>query len=414
MTQTNHEPFKGHGNCCPACGSTDLRSFYQKSNIPVNSCILMETPEEAVAYPRGDIDLTFCENCGFIYNRAFNENHIQYSERYEETQGFSGTFNKFHKKLAEDMITKHDLRGKEVIEIGCGKGEFLAMLCEMGDNKGVGFDPGYVADRSIAQSTDKAEFVVDFYSEKYADRDADFICCKMTLEHIPEAERFISTVRKAAAHRKDTAVFFQIPEIEIILEERGFWDVYYEHCSYFSKEMTGSLASLFRRCGFSVKDVWVDYGDQYLMIEAYPADGPQADPEGVKDNVARLSRMVDEFTNDVTRNIADWRQSMADWAQTGKKVVLWGSGSKAVSFLTTVGVQNELQYVVDINPNRHGFYMPGTGHEIVSPDFLKDYEPDVVVIMNPVYRDEITHSLKERGLTPDVRTILEPLARAAA
>ncbi len=408
------EAFQGHGNCCPACGSEDLRSFYQKQGIPVNSCILMESPEEAVGYPKGDIDLTFCNNCGFIYNRAFNELAIQYSEKYEETQGFSGTFNKFHQKLAQDLIDKHKLKGKKVIEIGCGKGEFIAMLCEMGENDGIGFDPAYVEDRSLALKTDRAEYVVDFYSEKYADRDADFICCKMTLEHIPEVEKFISTVRRAAGQRTNTTVFFQIPEIRIILEERGFWDIYYEHCSYFSKGMTGSLATLFRRCGFDVKDVWVDYGDQYLMIEALPADGPQPDPEGVADEVADLGRLVDAFAEDVTRNISNWRYSMQEWKKAGKRVVLWGSGSKAVSFLTTVGVKDELEFVVDINPNRHDYYMPGTGHKIVSPDFLAEYKPDVVVIMNPVYREEIAASCKERGVSPDIRTVLEPMEQSAS
>ncbi len=416
MTATgpNGERFAGHGDCCPACGSNTLRSFYKKSGIPVNSCILMSTPEEAIGYPKGDIDMNFCENCGFIYNRAFNENNIQYSEKYEETQGFSGTFNKFHKKLAEDIIQKHGLREKDVIEIGCGKGEFIAMLAQMGDNRGVGFDPAYVADRSLAAKTDNVEYVVDFYSEKYADRDADFICCKMTLEHIPEVQRFISTVRSAAGQRTETAVFFQIPEVTLILEERGFWDVYYEHCSYFTKGLKGSLATLFRRCGFDVKDVWVDYGDQYLMIEAYPAEGAQADPEGVAEEVAALGKLVDDFSRDVTVNIANWKASMGEWARDGKKVVLWGSGSKAVSFLTSVGITDELSYVVDINPNRHGYFMPGTGHEIVSPDFLADYKPDVVVIMNPIYRDEITQSCKERGLDPEIRTVLEPLGKGAA
>ncbi len=416
MTATglDGKPFAGHDDTCPACGSTALRSVYKKVGIPVNSCILMSTPEEAIGYPKGDIDLTFCGNCGFIYNKAFNESHIQYSEKYEETQGFSGTFNKFHQKLAQDIIDRHDLRGKEVIEIGCGKGEFLAMVCDMGDNKGVGFDPAYVADRSIAAKTDNAKFVVDFYSEKYADQDADLICCKMTLEHIPLVERFISMVRQAAGQRTETVVFFQIPEMTLILEERGFWDVYYEHCSYFTKGLKGSLATLFRRCGFDVKDVWVDYGNQYLMIEAFPADGAQPDPEGVAEEVAALSTLVDEFARDVTVNIANWRASMAEWAREGKKVVLWGSGSKAVSFLTSVGIQDELQYVVDINPNRHGYFMPGTGHEIVSPEFLAEYKPDVVVIMNPIYRDEITASCREQGLEPEIRTVLEPMGQDKA
>ncbi len=89
-------------------------------------------------------------------------------------------------------------------------------------------------------------------------------------------------------------------------------------------------------------------------------------------------------------------------------MVLWGSGSKAVSFLTTLGITDELQYVVDINPHRQGMFMPGTGHAIVSPDFLAEYKPDRVIIMNPIYREEITKMLKERGVEPVISTVVDP------
>ena len=42
-------------------------------------------------------------------------------------------------------------------------------------------------------------------------------------------------------------VFFELPDTERVLTEAAFWDIYYEHCSYFTP---GSLARLFRRTGF--------------------------------------------------------------------------------------------------------------------------------------------------------------------
>ncbi len=45
----------------------------------------------------------------------------------------------------------------------------------------------------------------------------------------------------------------------------------------------------------------------------------------------------------------------------GRRTVLWGSGSKAVAFLTTVGLNGEVASVVDINPFRHGRYLAGHG-----------------------------------------------------
>ena len=86
----------------------------------------------------------------------------------------------------------------------------------------------------------------------------------------------------------------------------------------------------------------------------------------------------------------------------GKKIVLWGSGSKGVSFLTTLSVPEEIEYVVDINPYRQGHYMSGTGHKIVGPEFLKEYQPDVVVVMNGIYCEEIGKNLQEMGLHPQM------------
>ncbi len=60
---------------------------------------------------------------------------MNYSTKCEETQGFSPMFQSFHSKLAKDLIERYDLRNKSVLEIGCGKGEFISMLCAMGRNR---------------------------------------------------------------------------------------------------------------------------------------------------------------------------------------------------------------------------------------------------------------------------------------
>ncbi len=89
----------------------------------------------------------------------------------------------------------------------------------------------------------------------------------------------------------------------------------------------------------------------------------------------------------------------------GQRAVVWGSGSKAVSYLTTLGITDELEYVVDVNPHKYGKFLAGTGHEIVAPKFLVEYQPDVVIVMNPVYCEEIGASLKVMGLTPAMTAV---------
>ena len=57
---------------CLACGSAALRSFYRVTSIPVHSCVLLETREAALAFPRSNLELAFCEGCGFIQNVLFD------------------------------------------------------------------------------------------------------------------------------------------------------------------------------------------------------------------------------------------------------------------------------------------------------------------------------------------------------
>ena len=89
----------------------------------------------------------------------------------------------------------------------------------------------------------------------------------------------------------------------------------------------------------------------------------------------------------------------------GQRVVVWGSGSKCVSFMSTLGVRDEIGHVVDINPFRHGKYIPGAGKEVMSPTILRNYNPDVVIVMNRIYQDEICKMLDDMGLNPEVTSV---------
>jgi SAM-dependent methyltransferase len=389
----------GSGCACPGCGAQGMEVFFELRGVPANSCILLGTREEALAYPRGDLELAFCAACGFISNMAFDEKLTEYSGRYEETQSFSETFNAFHRSVAERLIARYGLQNKDVLEIGCGKGEFIALLAQLGNNRGVGFDPGYREERTSDALSGRLRFVKDFYSEKYSHYQADFVCCKMTLEHIHPAAKFVATVRRAIGERYDTAVFFQVPEATRIVRDCAFEDIYYEHCSYFTP---GSLGRLFRRNGFDVLNLETEYAGQYLTIEARPARGAPCGPLPEEEDLAALGRHVAEFPAKCHAKLDEWRRHVRDARGSGHRIVLWGSGSKAVSFLTTLGVGDSIDYAVDINPYRQGHYMPTTGQRIVSPTFLKEYRPDVVIIMNAIYRDEIAGELDRMALRPEI------------
>jgi len=376
-----------HG--CPSCGSR-MRPFFEIPGVPVNSCILMKTPEEARSYPRGDIVLGFCDDCGFIRNLAFDPALAEYSGRYEETQGFSPTFRKFHEELAADLVERYGLRNKDVLEIGCGKGEFLALLCDLGGNRGIGFDPGYDEDRGILDKVEAARVVRDFYSPRYVGEQADLVCCKMTLEHIRETADFVRLSRQAMRPDGSSILYFQVPESMRILRDCAFEDIYYEHCSYFTP---GSLARLFRAEGFEVLRLRTEYSGQYLAIEATLADDSERQPATGEESVETVRNAVEDFSDRCARKIEEWRARLREATRRGP-VVVWGSGSKAVAFLGAVDTDGLVDQVVDINPYRQRHYMPGTAQPIVAPETLSGRPPSCVIVMNSVYTDEIARSLK--------------------
>lgn len=386
-------------NSCYSCGSNTVELFYEVPGVPTNSVLLLDSRRQALDFPLGDIKLGFCLTCGHVFNTAFDPQLTEYSGRYESTQGFSPTFNRFNRQLARDLIDRFDLRQKSIIEIGCGHGEFLTLLCEMGGNRGLGFDPAYQSGRIAAAPGTHINFIADFYSQSYTDHAADFFVCKMTLEHILETHSFVHMIRQAVGQQLDSTVFFQIPNGRYVFGDRAFWDVYYEHCSYFT---AGSLAGLFRKAHFEVLDCWTGYQDQYLMIAARPTAGPTSATLPLESDLTAFTAEINSFRDKIPGQIQGWRQLVKETAAAGKKVVLWGGGSKGVSFLTTTGITSEIQYVVDINPHKAHTFMAGTGQEIVPPSFLQSYRPDLVIVMNPVYIPEITREVHDLGIYPEI------------
>lgn len=385
--------------CCPGCGLSGMKEFYSFNEAPVHSVQLIRTLEEAINYPKGSVRLGFCGGCGFISNTAYDPSVQEYSGNCEETQGFSDTFNAFAKKLASELVEKYSLRGRHIIEIGCGKGEFLTLLCEMGKNSGTGFDPAYVDGR--CETSANVEFIKDFYSEKYSGTRGDFIICKMTLEHIGETGAFLKTLRRSLEGRNETVLFFQVPDVTRVLGELAFWDIYYEHCSYFS---SGSLARLFRDSGFEVTGIRKDYGGQYIILEARPSGALQTKPLPGEDDIETIKELVEYFAQNIPLKLSSWKSRLDEFEKKGLKTVIWGSGSKGVAFLTTLDAGGRIAKAVDINPYRKGTFMAGTGHEIVAPEYLLELKPDAVIVMNPVYTGEVERELMRLGIKAELMT----------
>ena len=394
---------------CPSCASKRLQLFYSVDNIPVNSCLVVDSREAGRAFPRGDLRIAVCEACGFITNTAFDLKRLRYDATYEETQTFSPRFSAFEDELIERLLLEHDLFGKTVVEIGCGKGTFIARMAELGRVRGVGIDPTAVHERLNGVAAENVTFLNEFYGPQHATIPADLIACRHALEHIPDVAGFLRTVRDAVGDRP-TPIFFELPETLRVLRDTAYWDIYFEHCGYFTP---GSLARAFEAQRFDVTGVQLGFDDQYLMLEAKTAKRPGARYSERLDQPEDVLRAVEEFERNIDEKLNAWRGYFDEAGRLGKRIAIWGSGSKCVAYLTTMGVDDEVAYVTDINPHRYGTFLTGTGKEIVPPQSMRAAPPDEVIVMNSIYRDEVAEMLSTLDIKTNVITADAPVGALA-
>ncbi len=118
--------------------------------------------------------------------------------------------------------------------------------------------------------------------------------------------------------------------------------------------------------------------------------------------------MINTFEVETSRKRGLWQEALDSYKKKGMKTVVWGASSKGVSFLTTLEIDDEVECAVDINPNKRGMFIPGSGHRIVSPEDLCEIAPDIVIIMNPIYKEEIRQALDSLNLYPKILSVNDP------
>jgi SAM-dependent methyltransferase len=183
--------------------------------MPVHVGVLWESPDAARESRRGDVALAFCRSCGFVGNRAFDPSRVDYGLRYDNALHFSPTFRDYERHTAERLVERYDVRGRRVAEIGCGSGHFLSLICELGANRGIGFDPSYEpGDEKLAKGV---RILREYYAEDHAEHEADLVCCRHVLEHIPTPRDFLEMVRRSLANNRDAVVYFEVPNAYLVL-----------------------------------------------------------------------------------------------------------------------------------------------------------------------------------------------------
>jgi Methyltransferase domain/C-methyltransferase C-terminal domain len=395
---------------CPVCGSPESTAFYELDAAPVACASVYADATAARAVLRGPIQLQCCHGCGFVYNSRFDPALAAIGAKYESAQGFSPHFSGFVRSLARDWVDRYQLRGKRIVEVGCGDGEFMVEMIRAGVSEAIGIDPLASRAKLPEDCANSIALIMEPFNEEHLEVRADAFVCRHTLEHIQDVTGFLTLVRSWTAHNPDSVLLIEVPAVERVLSECAFWDVYYEHCSYFSKP---TLEYAFRLAGFRVLRTTFVYDDQFLILEAVGGR--------TNDVVAPPATPLEAcmtFGEQARETIRCCRAALRRLAVEASPVVIWQGASKTVGFMGAIGDADLIDCAVDINPHRQGRFLPMTGLEIHPPEYLVKLRPKSIVLMNPVYFREVAAKLRALDLSSNLLTVnqlyTEQRARQAA
>lgn len=395
---TNHDTNNTTLGTCKLCASSDIELLATIAGMPVDVGVLYDSAADAANAPRGEIRFEYCRNCGLTQNGTEEISYL-FKPGYEVSLHHSPLYESYLEQLATDLAERYRLQGKHIVDIACGTGHFLEKLCRAGENQGIGVDPCVTPTQKAATSGTAIQFISDFYTEKQKDLPCDFVCCRHMLHAHSHPSDFLRLLRSNLGNRP-VSVYFEVVNARYTAEQSVVWQILFEYSSYFTSR---TLKTLFEACGFRVLRITPCFeACQYLAIEAVPDfswDAKQrisASPDPAEYALFR------HFASTILDKVRFWHETLLKRQKAGQRIALWGVAGRGITFLNLVEAAKAIPFVVDINPDRQGKFIPGSAQKIFAPVDLQKLRPDCLLLTNATYRDEIARQVASLGLSCEI------------
>ena len=371
---------------CPACGFQIAAPFFNGGAQPLATLAWPSSQEAARSMPRLPVDFVRCVECGHVYNPAFDYAQVPYSDKPNLMFNRGALWSEFLQDTIRQML--HQLPAHPVIvEIGHGDGSLLAALAAARPGGHfIGFDP-HGATRSEGDLELRAALFDP--EEHLAELAPDLVVSRHVLEHLNSPLAFLQRIAFAAARLgREQLAYFEVPCVDRALATGRTVDFYYEHNSQFSSQ---SFRKMLSRCGAIINCVGHGYGGE--VIYGYVTLGGQQRRLKIADEAR-------EFLDAANAGLERIPAQLDDLVVSGARVAIWGGTGKSAAFINRYGLDRvRFPMVVDSDAAKVGTFVPGTGQEIRSRDWLKDH-PGAVIIIPPQWRAlDIVLEMERAGIS---------------
>ena len=331
---------------CPSCGADGLEPFYEVERVPVHSCRLVASREEALSFPTGRLELALCQACGFVpptppLTRRVQDYSLDLTRRHRHSRRTSSNSRGARARLDRALRPPRQARARDRQRQGrvpaaaarasaspTRSGSTRAS-CRAGSRSGPGCASCASSTRSGTRASSRTRSSAGTRSStssrwgRSCGRSAPR--CAGTRCSCSSCQTCCAPCAKAPSGISITSTRPTSP--------RARW--------------RGSSARPASRCSGSS----FAYDDQYILIEARPGEGgarPLEEPPQV------VADAVDAFRRVHGETASRWRERLA----AAERPVIWGASSKGVAFLTTLGAGIEL--AVDVNPFKQERFLAGS------------------------------------------------------
>ena len=331
-----------------------------------------DLPDAAALASESGVDLEVCQcaGCGLV---QLSSDPVPYYREVIRAAAVSDVIRRSKTKQFAGFIEAHALRGKRILEVGCGRGEFLSLLQPF-DIEAFGLE---YSEGAVAECARNGLRVARGYpgegtgALEHGPFDAFLLL--MFLEHMPDPNAALRAIHDSLVG--EAVGLIEVPSFDMVLRKRLFSEFIGDHLLYFTGE---TLRTTLELNGFEVLES-SEVRDDYVISAV----------------VRRRSRLdISHFHAHQEKIKADIEAYVCQFA--AKRVAVWGAGHQALAILALTGIADRIRYVVDSAPFKQGKFTPATHLPIVAPETLRSDPVDAVIVIAASYSDEVAGIVRQR------------------